>query len=93
MTVIARSIEARAPKPWHVGLSDEENEAYYVGIREAAKVAEELSRADTDQGAVETVKALRDRVRPDATDAREAAYGRGYQAAVADALEVLVRGR
>lgn len=44
------------------------------------------------QGAVEAIKALRDRVNPDDPDVREATYARGYRAAVTDALESLVRG-
>lgn len=45
------------------------------------------------RGAVERIKGLRERVNDDDPDRREREYARGYRSAVADALEVLVRGR
>jgi hypothetical protein len=53
----------------------------------------EVIPAADARGAVDRIKALKDRVRPDDPDEREAAYGRGYQAAVTDALETLVGGQ
>lgn len=45
-------VDGMVPKPWDVGLSDEDHEAYYTGAREASKLV---------VGAVEAVRAHRDR--------------------------------
>jgi hypothetical protein len=45
------------------------------------------------QGAVERIKGLRLAVNPKDPDEREAAYARGYLAAVTDALETIVGGQ
>jgi hypothetical protein len=88
-------------KPCYLAVSRESGWAHVVveNDREAAKWREAGWRvvryvpADDSEGAVDRIKALRDRVRPDDPDPREAAYARGYRAAVTDALESLVGGQ
>lgn len=59
----------------------------YEAMRERDEAREQL------RGAVEKIKALRGAANPGHLDPRDAAYSRGYLAAIADALEVLVGGR
>jgi hypothetical protein len=53
----------------------------------------EVIPAADARGAVERIKGLRLAVNPKDPDEREAAYARGYLAAVADALETIVGGQ
>jgi hypothetical protein len=83
--------ELRACRTCGTDITSELDASYEYGYR--CGYEKRASYEPQLEGAVDRIKALSDRVRPDDPDAREAAYGRGYQAAVRDALEALAGGQ
>jgi hypothetical protein len=93
------------PKPaadvmgrWWLEVSDADGEPFDVLTTPPTVQAEghrliEVVPADRLRGAVERIKGLRLAVNPKDPDEREAAYARGYLAAVSDALETIVGGQ